>query len=565
MRKCYLLTSFVVLLFCKAQSQDTANFTFTIGTYNQVSFTNTSHLHGDAYRKAFWSFGDGSQFMTTPLGNAYHEYSNAGSYEVCLKIYKYITNTNDSALAAEECKTLTIANTTPDSCRATFTASFSNTALTELFIAQTWNNHEKKPEEICWNFGDNQDTCIKYDPAVSNNYTVNHHYAQAGQYNVCVKIRYQAGCVSDFCHSVVVGDQCKSDFTIQNATVSPLLKYFIAQPWSAQQKKPLKICWDFGDGTTECKQYLTTYNDPYSMSHTYTKAGQYQVCVSILYDGGCESKKCKSITVENTQTDSCYVNVFEVATNSNNLERHFYVGLMPNHAAERICWNFGDGSDTCVSLTNPVAQQSLLIMHHYLAPGVYRICVKVKYSNACESEKCRELVIRSSTDVCGGYMTDSLINGRTFAFRGYGIQNSNDHVENWRWTFGDGGFANDQQVIHTFAAAGTYPVCLYIKTDLGCETKICRNLIVQGENHPNLQLTPNPVMNTLHAAFISTLQETVTIHIYNANGILIRTYTRVAYVGNNTLEFDVSGLSTGIYSVVISSPHQLANAIFFKE
>lgn len=565
MRKFYLLAGFFFFLFCKANSQDTANFTFTTGIGNQVNFINTSHLHGDAYRKAFWSFGDGSQLTTGPLGNAYHLYSSTGSYTVCLKIYKYVTNSNDSALTSQVCKTLTIASTTPDSCRASFTASLSANVLSELFIAQPWSNHEKKPEEICWNFGDGHDTCIKYDPALSSNYAVYHHYAQPGQYNVCVRIRYQGGCQSDYCHTILAGDECRSDFTMENVTASPLLKYFIAQPWDAEQKKVLKICWDFGDGTTECKQYLTTYSNPYAISHTYARGGQYNVCVSIVYDGGCESKKCKTITVETTGADTCFVNVYEVATSTNNTERHFYVGLMSGHTAQKICWNFGDGHDTCFTLPDPLTQQSLLIMHHYMAPGVYRVCVKVNYSNGCEAEKCREAVIRSTTDACGGYMTDSLTGGRTFAFKGYSIQNPNDHVVSWRWTFGDGGSSNDQQASHTYAAAGTYQVCLYIRTDLGCETRICRNITVQGENHPNLQLTPNPVITTLHAVFTSTLQEPVTINIYNANGILIRTYTRVAYTGNNIWEFDVSGLSTGIYSVIISSPHQLANALFFRQ
>jgi PKD repeat protein len=570
MRKFYLLTSFLLVLFGNAKSQDTANFTYTIGLNNQVIFINTSHLHGDAPRKAYWSFGDGAKQMTAPLANTFYQYNVAGIYTVCLRIYKYSSSTHDSVITGEACQTFTLTNTTsPDSCKASFTNSaISATPLTQLFVAKPWHNHEKRPEEICWIFGDGKDTCIKYNPSLTNNYAIYHTYPKPGQYNACVKIRYQGGCVSDNCHVLTVaGDECKIDYRMEPVTASPLSRHFIAQPWHAQQKKPLRVCWTFGDGSTECKQYLTSNTEPYIINHTYAKAGQYNVCVSVLYDGGCESKTCRAITIEAPRppADSCFVNVFEVATNSNNLERHFYAGIMQDKNPEKICWLFGDGRDTCINLPSPLTAQSLTVMHRYPAPGVYRVCVKVKYASGCEAQKCREVTIRSESNICGGYFTDSLIKERTIAFKGFSVQNQNDHVVVWRWTFGDGSSSNDRNVSHTYATGGKYEVCLYIKTDLGCETKICKQIVVRGETKPILVLTPNPVTTILHATFLSIMQEQVTINIYNANGLLLKTFSKIAVQGPNTWEFDVAPLPTGIYSVVIKSQHQLANAIFFKQ
>jgi hypothetical protein len=88
---------------------------------------------------------------------------------------------------------------------------------------------------------------------------------------------------------------------------------------------------------------------------------------------------------------------------------------------------------------------------------------------------------------------------------------------------------------------------------------------VEGQNRPVLQLTPNPVTTSLHAIFQSMLQEQVIINIYNANGLFLRTYSKLALQGTNTWDFDVSSLPVGIYSVIVISPHQLANAIFFKQ
>src|SRR4029078_2214474 len=83
-----------------------------------------------------------------------------------------------------------------DSCHADFerVSSTSNNLLTAGFRAHVWDSSGKKPEQICWNFGDNSDTCINYDPELSNNYFITHTYSDSGSYNVCVKILYQGGC-----------------------------------------------------------------------------------------------------------------------------------------------------------------------------------------------------------------------------------------------------------------------------------------------------------------------------------------------------------------------------------
>lgn len=569
MRKLYLLTTLFLGLVLQSKSQDLVNFNYHIGINNNVEFMNLSQVLNDGPRKAFWYFGDGTSQVTAPLANAFHHYNTAGTYTACLKIYKYSSNT-DSVLTGQKCKTFTIGSaTTPDSCKANFSNNATSiNGLSQTFAALPWHNNNKKPERICWTFGDGSDTCINYNPALSNNYAVHHTYSQPGQYNVCVKIKYQGGCEAHYCRMITTGGEiCRSDFTTDSVSSSTLTKHFSAQPWHVQNKKPVKICWTFGDGTSECKQYAVTHTGPYSISHTYAQPGQYNVCVKIFYDGGCESQKCKPVSVLNpAPVDSCRVSVFEYPTNSNALARKFYASLMPNRVAERICWYFGDGTDTCYNLSNPVSPQSLMVEHRYPAPGVYRVCVKVKYAGGCEAIKCREVVIRPNSTVCGGYMTDSLVGPRTYKFKGFSIMNPNDHVISWRWTFGDGTSATGQEVSHTYINAGSYEVCLYIKTDKGCETRICKRVTtIGGNNHAQLQLTPNPVVTVLHAMFLSTRQEQVTIKIYNSNGVVVRSYTRNAIPGANNWSFpDVATLPAGAYSMIVMSPHQLANAVFFK-
>jgi len=162
-------------------------------------------------------------------------------------------------------------------------------------------------------------------------------------------------------------------------------------------------------------------------------------------------------------------------------------------------------------------------------------------------------------------MTDSLIAPRTFKFKGFAIHRPNDPVVSYHWTFGDGTAANGPEVVHTYNNGGEYRVCLTILTQSGCETKICNTVRVIGNNQTGLVLSPNPVINILHALFFSTHNETVTIKITNPTGVVVRTYTKNAVVGANNWDFDLANLVPDPYLFSVQSPNQLASALFLKQ
>lgn len=577
MRKFYTMLAFVfIAILAKAQSVPNVNFTFAPDPLtNNVVFTNTSSTLGDGVKKAYWYFGDGTSQMTGALDGATHHYSVAGTYQVCLKIYRYPTNSNDSVLIGPECKSVTLQQT----CRAEFQYhdSISTNPLIHhvTFNGTGSNNANKIPLQICWNFGDGTDTCISATAGTSITPFLNikHNYTQNGTYNVCLKIRYDGGCVAEKCLAVVlagptIADSCSANFTINPILATPLGRKFIAMPWHSNNKKPVRICWTFGDGKDTCIQYSTTYTGDYWVEHKYANYGQYEVCVTIKYDGGCEKRKCNQVQItQPVTTDTCYFELNEAPVSAAGLERRFYVGLMANRRAEKICWNFGDGTDTCVILSNPVNPQQLMITHHYPGPGNYQVCAKVYYVGGCVATRCRVVSISvPQNNLCGGYMSDSTISVNTIRFKGTGIQNANDYVTSYAWTFGDGTTGSGQVINHTYGSPGRYSVCLFMRTNLGCETKICKQVNVQGNSQPQLILAPSPVVNALTAIFYSLFQQTVTVKIYNANGVMVKSYVKNANVGSNTWTFtDVATLPTGVYSVIVQSPNQFATAIFFKQ
>src|SRR5688572_22425 len=76
---------------------------------------------------------------------------------------------------------------------------------------------------------------------------------------------------------------CRANFEVNSETSSPLTKKFTAEPWHSEQKRPVYICWKFGDGTDTCIQYSNTNPGPYTVVHHYQQQGVYEVCVKIVY------------------------------------------------------------------------------------------------------------------------------------------------------------------------------------------------------------------------------------------------------------------------------------------
>jgi PKD domain/Secretion system C-terminal sorting domain len=366
---------------------------------------------------------------------------------------------------------------------------------------------------------------------------------------------------------------CRANFEkLPHSTANdPLLVTYRAIPWHVNGNRPIKICWRFGDGTPDtCITYTNSAAGPYTVTHRYSQPGNYNVCVNILYHGGCEARKCNHIQVGPPTPPACTVRLFEITPSITSLVRGFlaipHSNTTPPARPYQVCWYFGDGTDTCITFTSSAPPPTQFLMSHtYPAPGTYRACVKVFFAGGCIAQDCRDVVIRSTSNVCGGYMTNELVGPRTFKFKGFGIHPPNDQVISYRWTFGDGTTAFGQEVTHTYANGGAYNVCLNIRTQLGCETRICKTVHLPGQNAPQLHLSPNPVINVMNVSFFSTHTESINIRILNNNGIVVRNFSRNVTTGANNWSHDLSNLLPGLYSYVVQSPNQLASAIFIKQ
>jgi PKD repeat protein len=389
------------------------------------------------------------------------------------------------------------AQSNSDMCHADFEQlpGTSANSLHAYFRALPWHATGAKPVQICWHFGDNQDTCINYDPSLSSNYVVNHNYANAGAYNVCVRIVYQGGCVGEKCRVIQIGaDSCTANFETVNSTSNPLGKYFVAQPWNNHNKKPVRICWNFGDNKDTCIQYSTTYTGGYGVFHLYEHTGTYNVCVNILYDGGCEAHLCKTVQVGDGST--CTAD-FERIPNLTNDPLLTYFRALPWNSLQRkpsrICWEFGDGRDTCINYPENYTGQ-YAVAHHYAHGGIYQVCVKIQYYGGCEAHKCKSITLTTTGD-CGVNILEATSSQtsltRTFYAVPANAAGTALTVVRICWNFGDGQDTCINatsttpvplSITHTFPAPGVYHVCVRVLYSNGCVAEKCKEVVIRSHN-----------------------------------------------------------------------------------
>ncbi len=499
MRKIYAVLAGIIISLASIHSAkagtvtpDVANFNITIDApNNNVFFTNTSVIGSEpGYRRAYWNFGDGIILRTGPLDNTQHHYQVAGTYNVCLRIYRYFTNIGDSVLTAYVCKTVVIQAV----CNAEFvTLAVSANPLLKYFVAQPSHNQNKKPTKICWQFGDGRDTCINYPTNYTGTYGVSHLYAQPGNYNVCVNILYDGGCQAHKCHpvNVINPDSCGADFErLPSTNANPLLAYFKALPQHSNNRKPSRICWTFGEGGRgdTCINYPETFTGQYVVSHTYLQQGQYPVCVNIRYYGGCEANKCKPIQIG--RPDTCGADFERLQPVPTSLS--VYLKALPSHnnnrKPSRICWTFGEGGrgDTCINYPENFTGQ-YVTFHNYLHPGQYQVCVNIRYYGGCEASKCKPILV-GRPDTCGAdfeKIASTNANPLLAYYKALPSHNNNRKPSRICWTFGEGGrgdtcinypetFTGQYVVSHTYLQPGQYQVCVNIKYFGGCEASKCK-------------------------------------------------------------------------------------------
>lgn len=272
--------------------------------------------------------------------------------------------------------------------------------------------------------------------------------------------------------------------------------------------------WDFGDGNT------STLQDP---GHTFAAPGNYTVCLT-ADDGNCQGASCQTVTV------GCAAPTPGFSASASGLMTTFNNTTVGTVTAQ--LWDFGDGNiSTALSPT-----------HTFAAPGTYTVCLTT--TNICGTDStCQTLT------VCNP-MTAAFSDSANLLLVDFTDMSTGD-VSAWLWDFGDGNSSTQQNPTHTYAAAGTYQVCLITTDNCGTDST-CSSLTViavgmEAAQLAEMQAFPNPARDQLKVA-VPVNAEGIELTLTDLAGKVVRKQSMS--IGQETAVIDLKGLANGSYFLV---------------
>lgn len=124
-------------------------------------------------------------------------------------------------------------------------------------------------------------------------------------------------------------------------------------------------------------------------------------------------------------------------------------------------WDYGDGSPLDIA-DNPT--------HTYAIGGTYTVCAYI--TNSCGTD-----TVCQSVTVCGSAVTTAAYTASTMGAMAM-FSDASTNANSWYWDFGDSNTSTLQSPSHTYAASGTYTVCL-IASNGSCDSDtICTQVTV---------------------------------------------------------------------------------------
>ncbi|MEY3442107.1 MAG: hypothetical protein RLZZ519_388 [Bacteroidota bacterium] len=138
----------------------------------------------------------------------------------------------------------------------------------------------------------------------------------------------------------------------------------------------------------------------------------------------------------------------------------------------------------------------------------------------------------------------------------------------YSWDFGDGNTSTAQSPSHSYAAQGSYNVCLTVTSPEGCVADSCLNVSVSTAVAPSavsgLSLSPNPASELVNLDFALEYSSVVELSLSTINGQTVMTQSLDLNAGAQRIPVNVSQLPAGIYLaklVANGSSHTLRVAV----
>ena len=348
----------------------------------RIKFTNTSTPISltDSVR---WTFGDGTSvngLQSDPnVANPTHNYANAGTYTVCLRVKKNGNSTPPVNCVREKCSTVVV--TIPCNFPVTFTWRLDSINTRKVYFTNT-SIPPTAGAIAVWSFGDGSS---------ATSWNAIHEYAHPGRYIVCLRIYLglNSNCVRENCDTVYI--------PVPVPPCTELSKYHYQVFPNDNQKytftpdyinTTFQYTWTFGDGTGS--------HDPIA-THRYAQPGIYVACLTVWRSNTCASTTCKEIRVlPQINCDTAHVSyTYQRNTQMPNKIQFFAHATLP--ILDQV-WYIYKLNGT-VALPPVILHQNDPV-YIFQDTGYYRVCLKATLQGGCVKEYCNYIRIEQVSPVC---------------------------------------------------------------------------------------------------------------------------------------------------------------------
>jgi len=358
-----------------------ANFTSQADSLHplRIKFTNTS-TPLNATDSVRWTFGDGtsvSGLQSDPnVANPTHNYANAGTYTVCLRVKKNNGANTTPQCVREICKTVVV--TLPCNFNVNFSWHLDSLNPRKVYFTNL-STPPTAASIAVWTFGDGTS---------ATSWNAIHEYAQPGRYRVCLRVYLgpNSNCVRETCDTVFIPNPPPSCLELS--------KFHFAKSTTDNQKytftpdyinTALVYTWTFGDGTGSHDVVAT---------HRYATAGVYTTCLTVWRGPNCASTTCHDVRVEaqlNCDTAHVSYTYLRNTTVGNRIQFHAN-GTMPIIDQTWTITKVPGGSTVTLHQNDP--------LYLFQDTGYFRVCLRAVLLGGCVKEYCNYIRIEQVSNVC---------------------------------------------------------------------------------------------------------------------------------------------------------------------
>ncbi|NIG53288.1 PKD domain-containing protein [Chitinophaga sp. Cy-1792] len=418
-----------------------------------ITFTDLSTVNsGNQLTKWVWNFGDYSaeETKTTGPANTTHQYVNDGYYQVTLNV----TDKNN-------CTVMAVQNYILDTHKADFVLATEEPCLNQDY---QYYNASTNANSFQWDFGDGTSS-TDANPVKG--------YAAAGSYTVKLITTTANGCTDTATQKLRVPDP-KADFSMP-ATLAPCPPAKVVFTNNSTDFATTK--WDFGDGS------FTANDNP--DGHNYTKAGTYNIVLTVYTSGGCSSTTTQTMKVDGPDGTMSFT------PNQGCAPLDMQMSAVATKTVS-YAWDFDDG--VVEKTTVPVSPN-----HTYTTKGIFYPRVILTDDKGCAvpaTSTDRLIVDKAVADfdidnsaACGGGQVIFLNKSNSLTEDSLALPYSSS------WDFGRSGLPNNNSInrngVFNYPTPGASTVKLTVVSAYGCTAEKQKNLTIPTQPKANVSTIPD--------------------------------------------------------------------------